>query len=553
MSHAGHMRLLFVSLLCTLHTVAALAQLLNEVHPTPVAGEPEWIEIVNTTSRTLNIGGWYLCDNRSCCVLPDDTRIPPNTYAVITRDSAALREARPLPSDAVLIEAKLPSLNNTVDDVLLRNSDSTLVDALYYTMVWGRKGLTLERSVVDGENVWQASLSSDSATCGYLNSVVRLDHDLRVAEIRAGSGFLEVVVVNHGRQSTSERGCSMRIDGVREEALQVVISGLFPDEVYVWRVDIEVLRSLHPRLKVDVEVVLEGSDDRIENDVLRRALTLPPIINTVTITEIMFDPFETQTDYIEICNAGTDTIDLDGWYIMDGEAGLANDHARATIDASLVLLPGEYGVVLMDTMITSMILARDRARSYICTRGINANADGDALALYTSSGFLVDTVLYTTDMHVATLAATKGIALEKRDPKLSGLAPSSWASSGNLKGGTPARANSVQIEVPVTTTMDASPNPCSSVQGSARYPCVIAFKQPFLHATVGLRMCTAEGYHVRWLLNAVFAGSDGIVVWDGQDDLGRRVPPGPYVASLEAADTGSTRMHRDVNIVVVGE
>ncbi|MDZ4744641.1 MAG: lamin tail domain-containing protein [bacterium] len=548
------MRHLVVSMLFTAACIQIHAQLtVNEVHPTPAAGEPEWIECVNTTSRWINISNWYVCDNRSCCVVPADTRIPPYAYVVLTRDSAALREARPLPADAVLIEAKLPSLNNTIDEVYLRNSDSTLVDSIGYTMAWGRKGLTLERAVANGQNTWSASLASDSATCGYLNSVVRLEYDLRIAEIRAGKGTLDVVVVNHGKHTSSVRGCSMLLEGLEYSELQANIPGLLADELYVWSIDIEVLHSLHPQLQIDVEAVFDGADDRSENDALRRMLTLPPIINTVTITEIMFDPFETQADYVEICNAGTDTIDLDGWYIMDGVAGVTEDRTRATINASLVLRPGEYGVVLMDTLRSSMMLAGDRKRSYICTRGINANANGDALALYTSSGFLVDSVLYTSDMHAESVIDAKGIALEKLNPKLAGLAPSSWTSSGNLKGGTPARANSVQIEVPITTSLAALPSPFSSIQGTRFYPCVIAFQQPFLHAIVGLRICTPDGHHVRWLLNAVFAGSDGLVVWDGTDDLGRRVKTGPYVATLEVADTGTSRIHNNVAVVVVGE
>ncbi len=553
------MHLLLASVLLSLAYVAASAQLLNEIHSTPSAGEPEWIEIINTTNRTINLSGWYVCDSRSCSVVPDNTRIPANAYIVLTRDSAALREARPLPASAIVVEAKLPSLNNTVDDVLLRNTDSTLVDALSYTMAWGRKGLSLERTVVDANDVWQASLSSDSATCGYLNSVVRLEHDLRVAEIRAGMGALDVVFVNHGRRTSSTRGCSMQLDSLIHDNLTTTIPALLTDETYVWSVGVEVLRALHAQLRVDVAVVLAEPDDRIENDVLRRTLTLPPIINTVTITEIMFDPFATQADYVEIYNGTTTTIDLDGWYILDGEAtsssgddAITDERARAVIDATLVLEPGEYAAVLMDTIVASMVHTRDKARTYICRRGINANANGDALVLCTSSGFLVDSVAYSTAMHIKTLAATKGIALEKRDPKLSGLAPSSWTSSGNLKGGTPARENSVQIEVPVTTSVDAIPNPFSSQQGDSRYPCVIAFKQPFVHAIVGLRVCSSEGMHVRWLLNAVFAGSDGVVIWDGADDMGRRVPPGPYVVALEVADASSTSMHRDAYVVVVG-
>lgn len=533
------------------------AQTINEIHPTPSAGEPEWIEIYNATNRTINISRWMVCDNRSCCELPENSYVPAHAYAVLTRDSAALREARPLPDACILIEARLPSLNNTVDDVILRNSDSTRIDSLSYTMAWGRKGLSLERVAADGVDIWSASLSSDSATCGYLNSVVQLSHDLRVADIRAGRGSIDVVVVNHGRNAAAPRRCVVALDDFVQESVTAEIPALGVGDMYVWSIDIELIRSLHPDIEMKMQAALLPGDDRVENDVVTTLLVLPPIVNTVTITEVMYDPFETQADYVEICNTGPDTIDLDGWYILDGEdasvEGETDNRARALIDASLLLGPGEYGVVLMDTMHASMIMSSDKPRSYICMHGINANALGDALTLCTSSGFLVDSISYTPDMHEAALASTKGVALEKREPRLSGLGASAWTSSGNLKGGTPARANSVQIDIPVTTSIDASPNPFSSSRADTRYPCAIAFKQPFMHAIVGLRILTPSGIHVRWLLNATFVGSEGVVLWDGADDMGRRVVPGQYVAALEAADASSTHMHHDAAVIVVGE
>jgi hypothetical protein len=165
----------------------------------------------------------------------------------------------------------------------------------------------------------------------------------------------------------------------------------------------------------------------------------------------------------------------------------------------------------------------------------------------------VDEVTYHPDWHQNALPSSKGVSLEKLDPQLVSAVSTSWTSSGALRGGTPGAPNSVKVEVSTTFDLHATPSPFSSDRTSTRHPSIIGFTQPFRHAIASLTIRSPSGALIRSLLNATFTGSEGAVAWDGLDDAGQRVIPGPYVAVLECVDAASSSTHRAVCLVVVGE
>lgn len=66
----------------------------NETTLQTVAGQPsDWIELINTSATSTNIGGWYLTDKASSPTkwrIPDGTTIPANGYLLIFADSSPL-------------------------------------------------------------------------------------------------------------------------------------------------------------------------------------------------------------------------------------------------------------------------------------------------------------------------------------------------------------------------------------------------------------------------------------------------------------------------------
>lgn len=543
------------AVILSLHlTIPCSAQIrINEVHAVPAAGEPEWIEVVNAGSADVRTASWSVCDARTCTRIPD-IALSAGRYAVFTRDTLALREARRVDRRALLVEVRLPSLNNSVDEIVIRNRNLAAIDSMSYDMEEGIRGRSLERS---DSSSWHASRSRDSATCGYLNSVVTLGHDRAITnmDVDGATYTIRVQVTNVGRSIMPPtilrfRGTSPHADG---SSIRKPVPELMPGS---W-IDVSlpydvILDTTAEGTSTAITAWFDDGDDRTDNDTAELQLIVPPRRSGITISEVMFDPMSWQCDYVELYNGTSDTVDLHHWGLAD--MGSSGTWDTAGIDASLILPPGGFVVLAADTSIDDMLAdPGDTTCRGLMRRGWNLNADAGEVSVMTPSGFIVDHIRYDRDWHNPHIPERKGVSLEKPLAELSGTASESWLSSGDLRGGTPARKNSVGLPLPPGGQLVASPSPFSTRAGASAHPCLLRFDIPAGQAVASLRILTPEGVPVRMLLDAVFVGTMGVVAWDGIDDHGVTVRPGPYVALVEAVDAVSGELSRALCLVVVGE
>lgn len=441
-----------------------------------------------------------------------------------------------------------------MDDVVIRNRELVVIDSMHYDMQYGTRGRSLERS---DSSSWHASRSRDSATCGYLNSIVTLDRDRSIADIDIdGAAYvIRIRVMNVGRRAMP--ATTLRMHGsmsfADEPAIREPIPELTPES---W-IDVSlacegILDTTAVGTSTTLLAWFEDGDDRPDNDTVMLHLVVPPRRGSITISEVMFDPMSWQCDYVELYNGTSDTIDLHRWRLTDMRSSGAWD--TTDIDAPLILPPGAFAVLAADTVVDDMFAdSGDTMRRRLMRKGWNLNADAGEISVMTSSGFVVDHIRYDDHWHSPQLPVTKGTSLEKPLAELSGMASESWLSSGDLRGGTPGRKNSVSMPLPPGGKLVASPSPFSTRAGTSAHPCLLRFDIPSGQAVASLRILTSEGIPVRTLLDAVFVGTLGIVAWDGIDDHGVTVRPGPYVALVEAVDAVSGEMSRALCLVVVGE
>lgn len=528
-------------------TAASSAQLsLTEVHPTPSAGEPEWVECVNVSSRSIVLRDHLICDSRSCTRI-DAMDVPAGGYVVFTRDASALRESRWLPRSALVVEVALPSLNNTTDRIEVRTDDSVLIDSMSYDVRRHIRGRSIERvgddrsGTVTYADAWLASLARDSATCGQQNSRVTRERDLYCSQASAMDDAVLIDVRNVGRSAMPSVLIEMQTDG---STISAMTGELDREMTWTWRVPLADLRLGSGPDERGVRVALSANDDRSENDTSDMVLTFPPRKGTMLINEVLADPSPGSCEYIEVWNGTSDTIDLDGWIIEDA-SGL-----RSVASGSCAILPGEFGVLASDTSIQRRVAMGQWS---VLRPASQINSTTDILVLRTRSGFVVDTMDYDGDRHHDLLPMSKGVSLEKFAPPLLSNDPMSWTSSGDLSGGTPGRPNSVARAPASDGRMSAVPSPFSSDPGRRNSTTVISWTQPFLQAIARVGVRRPDGLFVADLLNAEFISREGGVVWNGTDAMGRRVSPGPYIVVLECVDAASNAVHRNRCLVIIGE
>lgn len=545
----------FLWLLCS--TGCGYAQfVVNEIHAAPAAGEPEWVELYNTFNQTRILRAGFINDRTSSCSLPD-IRFPARGYVLLTRDTLALLESRPVPAGTVLIELKLPSLNNTTDIVVLRDADSVVIDSVYYNLKWGTRGISLERIDPLLPAVSQDNLATceapDSASAGAINSIVRLDKDVRVFTTKGsadGSG-IQVHLGNNGRLPAQpgvvrlyldDNGDGQPSDG--ELLAEKYLETLDTNERHTWTVFTD---GLPPGYEKTITIADFPSDERRYNDTLRTTVYISPRPGAVQINEVMFSPLPGRAEYVELWNAGGDTVQLYGWVLHDRPTSDGADTLRITGD--LFLPPGGYVVLTWDsTFFEQFPELHTSGRVYFRKFSLNLNADGDDVVLRDPNNVLIDSISYLPSWHGLPPSSAGGHSLEKLNPRLPSARGDSWSTCGDATGGTPARENSIAVPLPNDGTFAGTPNPFSRSRNEV---CLLSYHLPYRLARLSITVFDASGVPVRTMLSASFTSGEGFASWNGNNDDGFPMPPGPYVVLLEAVDLATAAVFTDKLLVVI--
>ncbi|MBA7610645.1 MAG: hypothetical protein GH143_09870 [Calditrichaeota bacterium] len=157
-----------------------LAVAVNEIMYTPLTGEPEWVELVNTTTGEVNLKDWYICDQSDSTSLPEQT-LPSGGYVVITGDSTGGVSGWPLDIFVIVVPG-FPALNNTGDLVVLLDPNAAVIDRVDYGLfpltTAGRSLEKVSPAAPSQETTsWVISPASQGHTAGRRNSVLlALDH-----------------------------------------------------------------------------------------------------------------------------------------------------------------------------------------------------------------------------------------------------------------------------------------------------------------------------------------------------------------------------------------
>jgi len=153
--------------------------LLNEIMFDPEENEPEWIEIINASTDTVNLINWSISD-----ILPSpgknfiankDLFISPGELIIIAKDTSFL-SAHP-ETRCKIIFTNFGNLSNSSDGIMIYDFRNAVIDSLLYRSSWGNvKGYSLERISLsspsyDSSN-WSNSLSVKKSTPGFANSMI---------------------------------------------------------------------------------------------------------------------------------------------------------------------------------------------------------------------------------------------------------------------------------------------------------------------------------------------------------------------------------------------
>lgn len=536
---------------------------INELHVAPEDGDSEFVEILNRSTHTFDLGRFTIRDERSepIPLAASPTPLAPGAFFVAAADTLALRWSHPAAGADAL--AAWPTLNNSGDRIELR-FDGRPVDAVAYAGSQVDAGRSLER-IDPALPSWSAATFAPSqaprgATPGAPNSIYAPDTDaprlLGAEQIGRRAVRLHV---SEAIAPASLRADRFGLEGQAPAAVEVSDAAHSIDLYFAQPITGYALHvaPLH-------DLVGYASD----------AGTLPvarwPEPGELALSEILFAPradrydgLPDQPEYLELVSRAAHPLALGGLH----RVGLADETGRAdTLHLAApgaILQPGQFAIVFAaeaeaPNAISESFPAAAGAPYLPLPVGrssLSLRNQGDRVALLRADGLMLETATYSPDWHHPSLHTTTGLALERISLDVSAEEPTNWTTSTDPEGGTPGRANSQAAAAsrasPAEPGVTAQPAPFSPDGDGHDDVAVLSYHLPQATALVRARIFDVRGRLVRLLEPGRLSGPSGQLLWDGTDDAGHTARMGPYVVLVEATDpsTGAAEAYKLVVVL----
>ena len=531
----------------------------NEIMYAPIGDIPEWIELYNNSNTTISLSQWKFSDNGStkASIANPLASIAAHSYCIVAADSSFTNF---FPNSAPVFIAPFSALNNTTPDaIVVYDERGAIMDSVYYRQSWGGlNGNSLQRFDFFGTSSdslnWRSALPSP----GIENLSARKEIDVEIKNIstaKTTNGIrILATIFNQGRQAVNGLSVKFYHDKNRDSSAQQIelidssfISILNPLDsttiLYNWNIHIQGMQSI-------IVTVETPNDMRLTNNsrLIIAKNTFAP--QTLVINEIMYEPLSGKSEFVELFNRTTDTVDIAEWKLMDQ---LSSSGSRAIIPLakfSTAVPPGGFMVVASDSSIYSQFPSL-ATKNVIVNSSLSLNNSGEDLILTDLTNTQIDSVRYSPLWHLKNHSSS-GRSLERINPSIQSNDARNWSSSVAGAGSTPAAPNSIfTASVSNTSSLSLTPNPFSPDNDGFEDFLSINYSLPVNSATIRVRIYDVTGRLIRRLAQNEPSPSTGSIIWNGMDDDGHRVRIGMYIILLEALDNfgGTAKTMKDVAVV----
>lgn len=421
---------------------------INEIMYAPASGEPEWIELFNKTSETINLNSWKLSDGASTTTITDENvSIDPESFIVITKDSSIFNFYNVA---STIIVSNIPSLNNTGDAVVVKDINNVLIDSVSYLPAWGGNigGRSLERLLVDGLSNdpanWAASISINKATPGAINSITPKQIDLAITLFKSNTEFgiigneisFSLKVKNIGLNYSGSYIVNFFRDTNKDSIAQQSELLLTQIGLPINSNDSTLFNFTTSDYSVGEnifigKIILAADDDSTNNYALTSlsGVIINELRSDIVINEIMYAPNSPQPEWIEIYNRSNKTINLKNYQLAD-----ASDTVIA-INKNFIISPNEFFVLAKDSSILNYY---NIGSDFFTASFPSLNNNNDKIILLDSLSRVIDSLKYFSNW-----GGSNGKSLERINTELSSVDSSNWNTSLSVFGATPGTYNSV--------------------------------------------------------------------------------------------------------------
>lgn len=536
----------------------ALAIVMNEVMFAPVKPESEWIEILNTTRDTIDMGGWQVVVGQGSpkTISFGTPPVPPDSLMILTASDSALASVRGI-SRSRIISVPIGAINNSGSQIALRDLRGNTIDSMWYDGNWIPKdGLSIER--IDPAQPgyepmnWKACQDTSGSTILRPNSVRILPHDLALTNITATDSSITLTIRNVG--SDTARGIPLIVIREGLDTVTAIAEQVAPRDSI--RFTIPMTQSFFGIIEA-VVFLADPLDMRHTNDTLRTTISIDIPADSLVINEIMFDPQPGNCEWIELYNPSPRFVALWNTTLVIGQTLLHTFFVNDTI----LFPPQSFGLLTADSSLFTIYPAlRGNAGIEVFAKSsLQLSNDSSNVMLRNADSTTIDSVRYYATWHTTPQTDRTGISLERVAWNHASNDPRNWKSSADPSGATPLAPNSTAhyVDTGASAVFSASfsPNPFSpDGDGFEDESALTIATGDDISYAMRVRLYDGRGRIVRTLADVATFFRESTLTFDGRNDRGQTLPPGFYTVLVELSSQNPIRLlTKVIGVAIAGK
>jgi hypothetical protein len=521
-------------------------EIMCDPDPAVALAPVEYIELHNKKDVPVSLNGFSISigssNNSLSCVT-----IPAKGFLLIVPENTNISD------DDFRTAYKLngfSSLSNTGGTISLADQFGKIISSVTYAFDWYNNsakedgGWSLEQidplNPCGGKNNWAASKDVRGGTPGKANSILGSNPDQKLPSVwRVGIIDAQNIKLHFTEplQVISMLNLSTyNIDNSIGQPIAVVPQ--IPDYSTIL---LQLGQPLQKGVVYSISVTNSVKDCAgnllSETNTAKFGLPDSIVAGDLVINEVLFNPKEGGSDYVEIYNKSGKVLELNGLRLsnIDADNGQITN-ADPVVGESYLLLPYGYFAISEDIEAVKLQYYSPNPQGFVVAESLpSMSTTAGSVALSTRSGDILDQLVYTDDMHFPLIIDQKGVSLERINPLRPSDDVENWNSASQASGfGTPAYRNSQNVELPEGNDQFNFSSEIFSPDNDGFQDVLqvsYLFTEPGNVLTV--RVMDARGRLVKTLLNNYLAGTSGTFSWDGINEDNVKGEIGIYVLLLE--------------------
>lgn len=525
----------------------------------------EYLEILNLSSSKLNLSGWQISDGSSTGTLGYYILESQEYLAITKNDNVGLFVG----SIPVLGLNTFPSLNNTGDNITLKNENGDLLDSVAYKSSWYRSsikddgGFSLE--IIDPDDIcsnelnWIASEDTSGGTPGKQNSVFAEMVDNTGPKLISAFGissdsvlltFDEQIDLQDLIPANFSLSDGLIIDEIISEDLKTIYLLLSEST--------EILGGQEYRLTVSNVSDCPGNIIQSEFNSSSFSLIEETEIGDLLINEILFNPKSGGVDFVEFINVSSKFISLKDWQIANADDfvdSIGLNTIRTISESHQIIAPGDYLALTSDNILLKDQYPKSDENNFLELSSLPSYPDDEGtVVLLNPKDEIVDYFTYSEDFHAQVLNEDEGVSLERISITVATNLPENWFSAAASENyATPGYMNSQSRGSIINHSGEILIEPRVIIpdgDGIDDYATIsYAFDQPGY--AISVIIMDLQGREIKKIASNDFISMEGFYTWDGSDNDGRSVRVGYYIVYVEAF-SGNGNVEKFKEKIVIG-